>query len=98
MLLAELKQGRGDADYSSIAQKYFPASKMTKLNEQASTEQKRPAWALPAESKPATPPLAPEPAKTAEPPPGKGAEPAPAKTPAPAQSPSGILRWFGRRS
>ncbi len=25
MLLAELKQGRGDADYSSIAQKYFPA-------------------------------------------------------------------------
>lgn len=25
MLLAELKEGRGDADYSSIAQKYFPA-------------------------------------------------------------------------
>jgi hypothetical protein len=25
MLLAELKQGRGDADYSSVAQKYFPA-------------------------------------------------------------------------
>ncbi len=26
MLLAELKQGRGDADYSSVAQKYFPAA------------------------------------------------------------------------
>jgi 3-hydroxyisobutyrate dehydrogenase-like beta-hydroxyacid dehydrogenase len=26
-LLAEMKQGRGDADYSSIAQKYFPAPK-----------------------------------------------------------------------
>ena len=26
MLLNELKQGRGDADYASIAQKYFPAS------------------------------------------------------------------------
>jgi hypothetical protein len=25
MLLAELKEGRGDADYSSLAQKYFPA-------------------------------------------------------------------------
>jgi 3-hydroxyisobutyrate dehydrogenase-like beta-hydroxyacid dehydrogenase len=25
MLLAELKQGRGDVDYSSVAQKYFPA-------------------------------------------------------------------------
>ena len=25
MLLAELKHGRGDADYSSVAQKYFPA-------------------------------------------------------------------------
>ncbi len=25
MLLAEMKQGRGDADYSSVAQKYFPA-------------------------------------------------------------------------
>jgi 3-hydroxyisobutyrate dehydrogenase-like beta-hydroxyacid dehydrogenase len=26
MLLAEMKQGRGDADYSSVAQKYFPIS------------------------------------------------------------------------
>ena len=26
MLLAELKQGRGDADYSSVAQKYFPGA------------------------------------------------------------------------
>jgi 3-hydroxyisobutyrate dehydrogenase-like beta-hydroxyacid dehydrogenase len=25
MLLAEMKQGRGDADYSSVAQRYFPA-------------------------------------------------------------------------
>ncbi|HEY3663267.1 MAG TPA: NAD(P)-binding domain-containing protein [Chthoniobacterales bacterium] len=29
MLLAEMKQGRGDADYSSVAQKYFPAAKKT---------------------------------------------------------------------
>src|SRR5690349_17091029 len=27
MLLAEMKKGRGDADYSSIAQRYFPAGK-----------------------------------------------------------------------
>ncbi len=26
MLLAEMKQGRGDADYSSVAQRYFPAA------------------------------------------------------------------------
>ena len=26
MLLAEMKQGRGDADYSSVAQRYFPVS------------------------------------------------------------------------
>ena len=26
MLLAEMKKGRGDADYSSVAQRYFPAS------------------------------------------------------------------------
>jgi len=96
MLLAELKQGRGDADYASIAQKYFPASKMAKPNEQTSFEQKRPASALPSEPKPAAPVPAREPTKPAES--NKGNESEPAKTPAAAQFPSGILRWFGRRS
>jgi hypothetical protein len=27
MLLAEMKKGRGDADYASIAQRYFPSGK-----------------------------------------------------------------------
>ncbi len=46
MLLAELKQGRGDADYSSIAQKYFPAPPQTALP------------AVPPAATPATPPAA----------------------------------------
>jgi 3-hydroxyisobutyrate dehydrogenase-like beta-hydroxyacid dehydrogenase len=98
MLLAELKQGRGDADYASIAQKYFPAStKVAKPIEEALTERKRPAWALPAEPKPAAPPPKPESAKTAEPEPAKAAEPEPAKAAAAAQSRGGILGWLARR-
>jgi hypothetical protein len=31
MLLEEMKHGRGDADYSSVAQKYFPVSKTIAL-------------------------------------------------------------------
>lgn len=42
MLLAELKQGRGDADYSSVAQKYFPAAKKTPPPEPAPTMKEAP--------------------------------------------------------
>ncbi len=53
MLLAELKQGRGDADYSSVAQKYFPVpGKVERPEDGASSERERPDWALPAEPKP----------------------------------------------
>ncbi|MEO8439702.1 MAG: NAD(P)-binding domain-containing protein [Spartobacteria bacterium] len=38
MLLAEMKKGRGDADYSSVAQKYFPAQAR-----EATPEPERPA-------------------------------------------------------
>ena len=57
MLLNELKQGRGDADYASIAQKYLAASAKTpNPKEEALTEQEPPAWIVPAEVKPAAPP------------------------------------------
>ncbi|MGI8958073.1 MAG: NAD(P)-binding domain-containing protein [Chthoniobacterales bacterium] len=49
MLLAELKQGRGDADYSSVAQKYFPAAKKTPPPEPAPAMKEAPP------QKPATP-------------------------------------------
>jgi len=106
MLLSELKQGRGDADYASIAQKYFPAlTKVAKPLEEASIERKRPAWALPSEPKPAAPPPKPEPAKAAEPErpkadgPGevKDKQSEPPKAPAVAQSRGGILGWLSRR-
>ncbi|MEO8043790.1 MAG: NAD(P)-binding domain-containing protein [Spartobacteria bacterium] len=66
MLLEELKQGRGDADYSSVAQKYFPAPPKPAPVEaapiapavSAPDERERPAWArteatAPPEPKPA---------------------------------------------
>ena len=37
MLLAEMKQGRGDADYSSVAQKYFPVSSKPAVEPTAAT-------------------------------------------------------------
>ena len=83
MLLTELKHGRGDADYASVAQKYFPASSKAENREEgAPTERKRPAWALPAPPKPAVPPP----------------EPEPEKTPAAVPAPGGVRGWFGRRS
>jgi 3-hydroxyisobutyrate dehydrogenase-like beta-hydroxyacid dehydrogenase len=62
MLLAEMKQGRGDADYSSVAQKYFPAPpkiasqepaifvEMPKPVELPATQKKEEGVAKPAES------------------------------------------------
>lgn len=98
MLLNELKQGRGDADYASIAQKYFPASaKIAKPKEEALTERERPAWTVPAEVKPAAPPPSPAPTKAAEAKPAKAPEPEPEKAPAAAQSRGGILGWLARR-
>ena len=71
LLLAELKQGRGDADYSSLAQKYFPApAKIVREVDGTSSEHKRPAWALPAEPKAPTPEAEPETAPADAPPPG----------------------------
>ena len=43
MLLAELKQGRGDADYSSVAQKYFPAAAKPAAPEPKPIEEPAPA-------------------------------------------------------
>ena len=98
MLLNELKQGRGDADYASMAQKYFPAAaKIAKPSEEASTERQRPAWTVPAEVKPATPPPSSEPNKTAEAKPEKTPEVEAEKAPAAAQSRGGILGWLARR-
>ena len=67
MLLAELKQGRGDADYSSVAQKYFPAAKKA---------------APPEPEKAIEKPKAPEPAPSMKEAPAKPAEPAKPVTPA----------------
>jgi 3-hydroxyisobutyrate dehydrogenase-like beta-hydroxyacid dehydrogenase len=98
MLLNELKQGRGDADYASIAQKYFPASaKIAKPKEEALTERELPAWTASAEAKPAAPPPSPETAKTAEAKPEKNPEAEPDKAVAAAPSRGGILGWLARR-
>ncbi|MBA2435892.1 MAG: NAD(P)-dependent oxidoreductase [Verrucomicrobiota bacterium] len=75
MLFAELKQGRGDADYSSVAQKYFPAPPA------AEKPVEKP---IPPEPKPETQEVAtepPEPEKPAEP---KSAAVEPAEAPSPA--------------
>ena len=71
MLLAELKQGRGDEDYSSVAQKYFPASPKVAKPEHITAEPK----AVEPAAEPKDPPLkSAEPEKmTAEP---RAAEPA----------------------
>lgn len=67
MLLAELKQGRGDADYSSVAQKYFPAAEKP---------------APPAPEKAIERPKAPEPVPAMKAPPPESTEPAKPVTPA----------------
>ena len=98
MLLAELKQGRGDADYSSVAQKYFPApAKVVRPEPEKKAEEpkpKEPGEAVadeksagrerPAWARPAEPKPEPpaEPEKTAEAPNLSG----------------GIRGWFSRRS
>jgi len=73
MLLAELKQGRGEEDYSSVAQKYFPAPpKVAKPEPEKITAE--PKAAEPAAEPKDLPPKSTEPEKiTAEP---KAAEPA----------------------
>ncbi len=90
MLLAELKEGRGDADYSSVAQKYFPApQKITKPEAVpiAATplpdERQRPA-----ESKP-KPPSAPPSSARPEPPrePASSAKAEPPAAPEPSVKP-----------
>ena len=89
MLLAELKEGRGDADYSSVAQKYFPAPPKAAAPEakpavttSSPNERERPAWARTAEPRPEptpamkeAPPQPAEPDKIVAPP--KPAEPPP---------------------
>ena len=61
MLLAELKQGRGDADYSSVAQRYFPAPpKVVRPEAEKAMEKSEPPQPTPeikeAPPKPAEPP------------------------------------------
>ena len=56
MLLDEMKHGRGDADYASLAQKYFPApARLARSEGETTGGPERPAWARPAEAKPPTP-------------------------------------------
>jgi hypothetical protein len=50
MLLEEMKRGHGDADYSSVAQKYFPA--LPRSLEDKSTELRPPEVGAPIETKP----------------------------------------------
>jgi len=87
LLLEEMKHGRGDADYSSIAQKYFPApAQVVKPDEAESSERKRPAWALFATSKGAASAPEPEP------------EPEPEKASETGNLSGGIRGWFSRRA
>ncbi len=70
MLLAELKQGRGDADYSSVAQKYFPAAEKP-APAMAESRPPEPAPAIqeapPKPAEPAKPVDLPQAAETAQP-------------------------------
>jgi 3-hydroxyisobutyrate dehydrogenase-like beta-hydroxyacid dehydrogenase len=85
MLLDEVKHGRGDADYASVAQKYFPApAQVLRPEEEMSGERKRPAWALSATPKGAA--TAPEPEPEAE------------KVPESGNLSGGIRGWFSRRA
>ncbi len=65
MLLAELKQGRGDADYSSVAQKYFPAAEKP-MPAAAETAAETPKPPEPAPAMTEIPPKPAEPAKAAD--------------------------------
>jgi hypothetical protein len=71
MLLAQLKEGRGDADYSSVAQRYFPAAGGVVRPEPVKTpetpEPAEPACDVVAETKSRTPP----PREPTQPPPIK---------------------------
>jgi len=83
LLLEEMKHGRGDADYSSIAQKYFPApAQVVKPDEAESSERKRPAWALFATPKGDAPAPEPESEKASE----------------TGNLSGGIRGWFSRRA
>jgi hypothetical protein len=83
LLLDEMKQGRGDADYSSVAQKYFPAPTQVVSQEDAElSERKRPAWALSATPKGAASAPEPEAEKVSE----------------TGNLSGGIRGWFSRRA
>ncbi|MEO5717956.1 MAG: NAD(P)-binding domain-containing protein [Chthoniobacterales bacterium] len=113
MLLAELKQGRGDADYSSVAQKYFPAgAKSMPPGTEKTVEMPKAPEPPPAMRE--VPPKAAEPAKPTELP--KPAEPAKPVAPEPVEAKSsngeekkeedlegvnlsgGFRSWFSRRA
>ncbi len=101
MLLAELKQGRGDADYSSVAQKYFPAPpKATPVASDLKNES--PKWAESIEPRTTIPP---EPAEEAKPEAEKATvtnavetKPEKEEVPQGVNLSGGIRGWFGRRS
>jgi 3-hydroxyisobutyrate dehydrogenase-like beta-hydroxyacid dehydrogenase len=94
MLLAELKQGRGDADYSSVAQKYFPAPPQVVRPElKKMVEAPKPAESA-AEPKDARPKPA-EPAVEAKP---NEVQPEKKEVPENANLSGGIRGWFSRRA
>ena len=97
MLLAEMKQGRGDADYSSIGQRYFPSSKPF-------VRQEAPKTVVPLRAEPAAPEQKAEPGASAESIPAESGkdqpndkQTEPGKEPGAGENLSGGIRgWFSR--
>jgi 3-hydroxyisobutyrate dehydrogenase-like beta-hydroxyacid dehydrogenase len=94
-LLAELKQGRGDADYSSVAQKYFPAPPKVVRPE--------PEKIVEAESTPKVPAVEPKdvlpkPAETATEAKPDKVQPGKKEIPENVNLSGGIRGWFSRRT
>jgi 3-hydroxyisobutyrate dehydrogenase-like beta-hydroxyacid dehydrogenase len=94
MLLAELKQGRGDADYSSVAQKYFPAPPRV-VRPEPENMTSEPKTAEPAVEAKDAPPKSAEPEVETKP---NEPKPETEKIPEAANLSGGIRRWFSRRS
>lgn len=92
MLLAEMKEGRGDADYASLAQKYFRILKPDLAR--PAPEVKPPGAARPVEEKPAE--TTPEKSSDLKPA-GNGTEEK-KEEPVVANRSGGIRGWFSRRS
>ena len=101
MLLNELKQGRGDADYASIAQKYFPASAKIAKPKRGSVDRASNGRHGPSHrafrDKTSGARAKPRAVSSRRGQTGEDPEPEPEKAPAAAQTRGGILGWLARR-